>query len=256
MAIGARIVNDSGGKSQTYTTKTGASLDGSRKADAKTSYQVSSSSGFTPTVTIPTTTSAAPISSGGGSSSSASSSGGGGGGFDYLAQLRSLAEDAYNRSMNALKATRTTTLGKLLESYNASKDALQNQFNASKQNLTDDNEQALREAYIRKMLDARDMAQLLTAQGLTGGASETTTANMLNNYANNRNALNRDFARNLLSLSTNHESSLADILGKYNDKVAQAEQAYASNAAQLENNRMNMLASVLTRFGDLAGIVF
>ena len=200
-------------------------------------------------------------SGGGGSTNTAttqqvSSGGGGGGGFDYLAQLRSLAEDAYNRSMNALKATRTTTLGKLLESYNASKDALQNQFNASKQNLTDDNAQALREAYIRKMLDARDMAQLLTAQGLTGGASETTTANLLNNYNNSRNNLNRDFARNLLSLSTNHESSLADILGRYNDKVAQAEQAYASNAAQLENNRMNMLASVLTRFGDLAGIAF
>ena len=159
-------------------------------------------------------------------SASGGSSGGGGGGFSldsYISQLRALANDAYNKSIAALNSTRSNTLNSLLESYNASRDALQKQFDASKQNLTDDNASALQQAYIRKMLDTRDLNQLLTAQGLTGGQSETTSASLLNNYNNSRNNLMREFAKNLTTLSTGHETNLADILSNYNDKKAQAD---------------------------------
>lgn len=258
MAIGARIVNDSGGRSQTYTTKTGASLDGSRKADAKTSYQVSNRSGFTPTVTVPTTPSAAPISSGGGSSSSGSSSGGGGGGFDlssYLASLQAAANNAYNRARSSLDTTLSTTLGGLLDSYEAQKKALQGKYDSSKQTLDDDNASALQQAYINKMINARDMDQLLTAQGLTGGASETNIAKMLNNYANNRNSLNRTYNTNLRELLTGHESLLADALSAYNDKVANARQSYSNYLAQLEQNRANMIASAMPSFSNLLSLL-
>lgn len=203
-------------------------------------------------------------SGGGGSTNTAttqqvsSGGGGGGGGFDlssYLNSLRSAADAAYNRARTSLDSTLNTTLGGLLESYEAQKKALQGKYDNSKMTLDDDNESALRQAYINKMINARDMAQLLTAQGLTGGASETTTANMLNNYANNRNALNRTYATNLRDLLTNHEGLLADALGAYNDKVANARQSYSNYLAQLEQNRANMIASAMPSFSNLLSLL-
>jgi hypothetical protein len=199
---------------------------------------------------------------GGGSASTSSysggSSGGGGGGFDYssyLAQLQAAANAAYSRAKAALDSSRDTTLEGLLSSYNARKDALQGQYDSSKQTLDDDNASALRAAYINKMINARDLNQLLTAQGLTGGASETTTANMLNNYANNRNALNKTYNTNLRELLTSHKTSLADALASYNEQKAQAMQNYANYLAQLEQNRMNMVASVMPSFSNLLSMV-
>lgn len=203
--------------------------------------------------------------SGGSGSSSASASaesygggGGGGWGFDYssyLAQLQNLANEAYNRAKSSLDSTLSSTLSGLLESHNARKNALQGQYDSSKQTLDDDNAAALRAAYINKMINARDLNQLLTAQGLTGGQSETTTANMLNNYANNRNALNKTYNTNLRELLTSHNTSLADALAQYNDQVATARQNYANYLANLEQNRMNMIASAMPSFSNLLSMM-
>ena len=184
--------------------------------------------------------------------------GGGGWGIDYssiLAQLQAAANEAYNRAKSSLDTTLNSTLGGLLDSYNSQKDVLQKKYDSSKQTLDDDNEAALRQAYINKMINARDLNQLLTAQGLTGGQSETTTANMLNNYANNRNSLNKTYATNLRELLTGHEGLLADALTAYNDKVAQARQAYSGYLAQLEQNRMNAIASALPSFSQLTSLL-
>ena len=186
------------------------------------------------------------------------SGGGGGGGFDlssYLSQLQAAANAAYNNAKSSLDSTLNTTLGGLLDSYEAQKKALQGKYDSSKQTLDDDNSSALQQAYINKMINARDMDQLLTAQGLTGGASETNIAKMLNNYANNRNSLNRTYNTNLRELLTGHESLLADALSAYNDKVANARQSYSNYLAQLEQNRANMIASAMPSFSNLLSLL-
>ena len=203
-------------------------------------------------------------SSGGGGSATqttqqvSSGGGGGGGGFDlssYLNSLRAAADAAYSRAKSSLDSTLNTTLGGLLDSYEAQKKALQGKYDNSKQTLDDDNASALQQAYINKMINARDMDQLLTAQGLTGGASETNIAKMLNNYANNRNSLNRTYNTNLRELLTGHESLLADALSAYNDKVANARQSYSNYLAQLEQNRANMIASAMPSFSNLLSLL-
>ena len=219
------IVNDSGSGGSTVRPATGPSTAKLQQVASNVARMNASSGGGGSTNTATT--------------QQVSSGGGGGGGFDlnsYLNSLRSAADAVYNRARTSLDSTLKTTLGGLLESY-------------------EDNESALRQAYINKMINARDMAQLLTAQGLTGGASETTTANMLNNYANNRNALNRTYATNLRDLLTNHEGLLADALGAYNDKVANARQSHSNYLAQLEQNRANMIASAMPSFSNLLSLL-
>ena len=56
----------------------------------------------------------------------------------------------------------------------------QYQQNLSRVNAAAD--QALREAYLNKMESLKGLNQALTAQGLSGGASETALAGLYNNY--------------------------------------------------------------------------
>lgn len=191
------------------------------------------------------------------------SSGGGGGGYsapsiDYMSilnQIQAQANAAYNAAKSSLDDTLNKTLAGLLDSYNAQKGSLEEQYGNSKTTLDDNNSDALRQAYINKMINARDMGQLMSAQGLTGGQTETTLANMLNNYANNRNAINKTYATNLRELLANHNSNLADALTGYNDKVANARQSYSNYLAQLEQNRANALVSAMPSFSSLLSLL-
>ena len=80
------------------------------------------------------------------------------------------------------------------------------------------------------MLNRKNLQQALTAQGLNGGASETTQASMLNNYGNARNDIETQQAKNL-----------ADLLRTYNDNLSAAQQAWSNQMAGLELQKMQQL---------------
>jgi hypothetical protein len=98
----------------------------------------------------------------------------------------------------------------------------------STKELNVDSEQALREAYITKMQNQRDLNQRLAAMGLNGGATETTMARLANQYGNSRTDVNNTRNR-----------SLAGINQTYSEQLAAALQAYNSAMANLEMQRLN-----------------
>jgi hypothetical protein len=193
------------------------------------------------------------------SPSSSSSSGGsysGGGGVDYMSlvnqwqnQMRQAAEEAYNRGKRALEDAYNARTKSLLENHNSAKDQLINSYNTSKSGIEADSAKSLREAYINNMLNKRDMNQLLSAQGLSGGASESTLAKMLNSYGNNRNNINTVTNRNLLELETSHNANLAEALRNYNEALADAQERRTQYLMQLEQNRANGIANSVPAFG-------
>ena len=75
------------------------------------------------------------------------------------------------------------------------------------QNETTD--QALHEAYVGKMLNARNINQILAAMGRSGGAAESTILGLQNNYQTNRAGLERERAE-----------ALAGFLRQFNDTMA------------------------------------
>lgn len=106
------------------------------------------------------------------------------------------------------------------EAYQKAAAQQKENYNFSVGEVDDATAQALREAYVNRMLQERNLNQQLTAQGLTGGASETTTASMLNNYSNSRNALERE-----------RQSQLGSLLNTYQNNMAQLEAQRASGEA-------------------------
>lgn len=91
--------------------------------------------------------------------------------------------------------------------------------------LTDTTNDALKQAYINKMQTLRNLPQQMSAQGLNGGASETTLASMNNNYGNARNQLETERLKQLASLQSTYQNNLAQL---------EAQRA-SGDAAQLSN---------------------
>lgn len=252
------VVAGTGGKnltSQAYPSSRGTSSGGS------SSYALRSSGG----------SSSGTRSSGGSGGSSSSSSASYDGGYDdgaysallaayaqkqndyeeYLRQQREAAQNAYNRGMNALNSAYDSQMGSLSSNLNETRSQLANQYNRSKQNVNDDAANSLRQAYINSMLSKRNLGQQMSAQGLTGGASETTMANMLNNYGNARNNINTTANSNLANLEGNYSNSLSQAMQAYNSAVANANQQKSQQIMALENALANNEISALGNYQSL-----
>lgn len=170
---------------------------------------------------------------------------------DYLNQMRQAAQDAYDRGMGALNSAYDSQLNSLSSNLNETKSQLANQYNRSKGNITQDAENSLRQAYINNMLNRKNLSQQMSAQGLTGGATETTMANMLNNYGNARNNINTTMNNNLSNLEGNYSDNLSQAMQAYNSAVASANLQKAQQAMSLENALANNQISALGDYQSL-----
>ena len=80
------------------------------------------------------------------------------------------------------------------------------------------------------------------AQGLSGGAAESTLAGLYNEYGNSRNTIDSGRNDNLASLRNSYDSSKASALQSYNGQLSDAEAAKLAYEMQLEQNLANAIA--------------
>ena len=171
------------------------------------------------------------------------------------AAKRQAAQDAYNRGMNALNSAYSNSKDLLGQNYDSSLGTMQDAYDYGVEGVNRQADKTQNQAYINYMLSKRDLPQMMTAQGINGGAAESTLASLANQYGNSRNEI--DVGRN---------SSLGDLLQNLNANKASALQAYNSSLADLESRRMayqmeleNALAQQIvsaanTRYDALADI--
>ena len=170
---------------------------------------------------------------------------------EYLRQMREAAQNAYDRGMGALNSAYDSQMSSLRGNLDETRNQLTNQYNRSRDSISQDAENSLRQAYINKMLSQRNLGQQMSAQGLTGGASETTMANMLNNYGNARNNINTTQNNNLSNLEGNYSDNLSQAMQAYNSAVATANLQKAQQAMSLENALANNQISALGDYQTL-----
>lgn len=159
---------------------------------------------------------------------------------------RAAAQQAYERSMAALNAAYNGQIQALKENYNSTLGQLQSDYEHGAAGVNYNADNALQQAYINQMMTLKSLPQQLSAQGIGGGAAETTLAGVYNNYGNSRNEI--DVARG---------QSLGDLLAQLNAGKSQAQQAYNSQLSdaqatrlayemQLEQNLANAIADAAT----------
>ena len=170
---------------------------------------------------------------------------------DYYNQMKAAAQAAYDRGMGALNDAYNAQLSSLSSNLADTKNQLANQYNYSRGNINNDAADSLRQAYINRMNSQRNLGQQMSAQGLTGGATETTMANMLNNYGNARNNIQTTANRSLADLEQNYNSNLSQAMQAYNSAVANANLQKAQQAIALENALANNQISALGDYQSL-----
>lgn len=141
---------------------------------------------------------------------------------------RKAAQEAYDRGLAALTSAYTQNKGNLESNYNSALGVLQDSYNQGTGNVNQQADKSQQQAYINYMLTMRDMPQLLAAQGVNGGAAESTLAGLKNNYGNARN-----------EIDTGRNNSLAELLTQLNANKASAQQSYNNSLSDLENRRMS-----------------
>lgn len=122
--------------------------------------------------------------------------------FDMLAQIQAQQQAARDQA------------------YRVAADNQKRELEYSTGQVNQATDKALQEAYINKMMTLKNLPQTLSAQGLTGGVAESTTAGLYNNYGNARNELEAERVNQLGALQQ-----------AYNNNMAQLEAQRASGAA-------------------------
>lgn len=170
---------------------------------------------------------------------------------EYLRQMREQAQNAYNNGMSALNSAYDTQMNSLSNNLNETRNQLQNSYNQSRTNINNDAESSLRQAYINHMLSQKNLGQQMSALGLSGGATETTLAGMLNNYGNARNNIDTTAANNLANLEGKYNDSISQAQQAYNSAVANANLQKAQYAMELESALANNQMSAMTNYQNL-----
>ena len=149
-------------------------------------------------------------------------------GYDaYMAQLQAAAQASYERNMARIQDSYNQAAANTKSNLDSTIGSMNSSFDKNKSSINSDAENSVQQAYINKMLSQRNLQQTLSAQGLNGGASETTQASMQNNYGNSRNAID-----------TQRNKSISDLSDTYQQNLAQAQQQYNSAMTSLEQQRM------------------
>ena len=152
---------------------------------------------------------------------------------DYMSMLyymmemqRNAAIEAYNKSKANLDTAYGNTYDSLKKNLNSALGSMKKNYEYGEGIQRDDANKSLQQAYINYMMNRRNLAQNMAASGISGGATESTLANMYNNYGNSRNNINTTLAQNLRDLQNTYENNVASANQAYNSQWADANRAY------------------------------
>lgn len=177
----------------------------------------------------------------------------------YIEQLQNAITDAQanakaaqERAEAQLKAAQEAQRKAREEAYARGTAQQQTNYEYGRGQVNNAADSALRQAYINRMQQQRNLNQLLSAQGLNGGASETTTAGMLNNYANSRNALENERTAQLASLMNTYQNNLAELANQKASGDAADLTSYQTNLGNLAANNANNMISLIQGYANMA----
>lgn len=149
------------------------------------------------------------------------------------------AQRVYDANLTALTNAYNTRKASLDSGYKDTFSQLVSAYQRGNQNISTDAEKSLQDVYLNEKLAQRDLPQLMTAQGLSGGASESSIASLKNSAGNSRNAIATTQNTNIAELEASYNNSLADARNTYEAAVAAAEQEKANYLIDLNNTRSN-----------------
>ena len=164
-------------------------------------------------------------------------------------QAAAAADAAYGNNMARINDMYNRVAGNIGENYDSTAGRLKAARNQALKDVNSDAENSLRQAYINSELTKKGLDQRLSAMGYNGGATETTMADLANQYSRSRGGINTTRNKNITELNKTYADSLAAALQAYNSAMNNLEMQRMQMENAAENARANGLAS-----GDLGGL--
>lgn len=168
-------------------------------------------------------------------------------------QKQQAAQDAYNKNMGYLSSAYDKRGELHKNSYQSALEQLQAGYDSGARGVNANADNAQQQAYINAMMAQRDMPQALAAQGITGGASESTLADMRNSYGNSRNQIDTGRNESLTTLLDALNSNKASALQSYNTQLSNDDAQRMAYQMELEQALANGTAEILNSKYDSIG---
>jgi len=165
---------------------------------------------------------------------------------ELSAQAQARANAAYERNMGRIADAYGSAAGSLRSNYDSTVERLNAARDKSMSDVNTDAEKSLQEAYLNNMLTKKNLNQRLSAMGYNGGASESTMAQLANNYGNSRTGINETLNKNINDLNMTYGDNLAAALQSYNSAMANLDLQKMQLEMQAENARQNAEASSMS----------
>lgn len=179
--------------------------------------------------------------------------------FDWTAYLQELArqrqeraDEAYKANMERIAKAYDSASASLKSNYNSTSDRLGAYRAESMADVNKDAEASLRQAYINNMLTKKNLGQRLSAMGYNGGATESTMAQLENNYGTSRSGINETLNNNISKLDQNYGDNLSNALQQYNSAVANLDMQRMQLELEAEQQRQAAMESFYSQVGSLA----
>ena len=128
---------------------------------------------------------------------------------DYINSMMAAYQQAYEAQLSAIR-----------EAQAAQERARREALGYAQSSVSQNSDEALRQAYIQSRIAQRDMPQQLAAQGISGGLSESTLASLQNQYGENRNELEQARQQALAQLASEYAAGAATDASTYNTQIA------------------------------------
>ena len=177
-------------------------------------------------------------------------------GIDWAAYYQSLsdqanaaADAAYENNMARISDMYNRVAGNIGSNYDSTVGRLDAARNKAMKDVNADAERSLRQAYINSELTKKGLNQRLSAMGYNGGATESTMADLANQYSRSRGGINTTRNSNIADLNETYANNLANALQAYNNAMNNLEMQRIQMETAAENARANGLAS-----GDFGGM--
>ena len=150
---------------------------------------------------------------------------------DYISELEKQRANSLAAMQSAQAANESAVRGQV--------DQLVSQIDALRPQYQQQYEDNARNAYVENMIAKRDLPQQLSAQGITGGLSESSALALESDYQNALQAYKRDYQNRLTDLDNQANqvrmqgnNQLASMAADYNSMLASANESYANSIAQ------------------------
>lgn len=113
---------------------------------------------------------------------------------------------------------------------------LKAQFDHAAKKLKDEKNDALRENWILQQQEEADLSEILAAEGINGGSTETTLSDLKARYQGNRNDIRKGYSDNLSDLYMEHSKESAEGAREYSEKWLDFLLSLAENEDEFEKD--------------------